>query len=834
MIEIRVFGTLEVRGPEDREVHHVVSQSKRAALLAYLAVANGGHHRRDVLVGVFWPEADQRRARNALNQSLHVLRRAIGPEALVSRGSEEVGISEAHVRCDAREFERAIEAGRFADAVALYRGPFLEGLSVADAPAFEEWAREERERFARLHGGALESLAAAAEARGRYGDAARWWRARAVDDPLSGRVTLRLMRALDAAGDRGAAIERAIAHEEALYDQLGAEPDPDVTAYARELRDAPLSRDAVPAPLPANGPAAPSLEEKPVSWPRAIGQTVIVAAALATITGLMMCLGDATESVPGRVLAAPFENRTGDPALDPVGLLAADWITQELAATGLVEVVPSALTSRAARLVEDEPRDPIELARQTGARLLVAGSYTRVHDSLVFQAQVIGLPEGRLLRTIDAVTGPADAPLDAVDPLRRRIAGALATFVDERLSTWSRTASQPPSWEAYRKYADGLDLFFDRRYGESARVFREAAALDSTFTTPLIWALYGHGNAGEDASADSLHERLRAMQARLSPWDRAIHEVLWAQKQGDREGSYEAAVRMAALAPGSEWNYVLSNQALFSNRPRAALEALLEMDPERGWTRQWPSYWGNLSSVYHALGNYEEELRVVRQAETLFPDRPGRFASDLVETLAALGRSDELLSVLDSMGRASDGGHAWAIHRAAREARAHGHRSLADSLVRMGLRAVPVPADTTWEARSGGLWITAGLYEVAGNWQAARGVYERVAREDPDGPRWGRMHAGIAAAYLGDRERAMETDRWLAEQGDGWPDFDRGAPSRLRAEIAAALGDRERAVALLHRAYRQGYGYFVVYHRTIAFEKLRNYLPYRLFVAPRG
>src|SRR6266704_809656 len=42
-----------------------------------------------------------------------------------------------------------------------------------------------------------------------------------------------------------------------------------------------------------------------------------------------------------RVVVAVIENHTGDPTLDNVGHMAADWVTQGLAQTGLVEVVPS-------------------------------------------------------------------------------------------------------------------------------------------------------------------------------------------------------------------------------------------------------------------------------------------------------------------------------------------------------------------------------------------------------------------------------------------------------------------------------------------------------------
>ena len=48
-------------------------------------------------------------------------------EVIVTRGAEEVGVSGA-LECDATAFEQLADAGRLDDALALYRGPFLNGF----------------------------------------------------------------------------------------------------------------------------------------------------------------------------------------------------------------------------------------------------------------------------------------------------------------------------------------------------------------------------------------------------------------------------------------------------------------------------------------------------------------------------------------------------------------------------------------------------------------------------------------------------------------------------------------------------------------------------------
>src|SRR6266480_4656233 len=90
-IQFRTLGTLDLRTFDGRELHSLLAQPKRVGLLAYLCVATPrGFHRRDKLLGIFWPNADQGHARTSLRNSVHVLRRSLGENAVVSRGDEEI------------------------------------------------------------------------------------------------------------------------------------------------------------------------------------------------------------------------------------------------------------------------------------------------------------------------------------------------------------------------------------------------------------------------------------------------------------------------------------------------------------------------------------------------------------------------------------------------------------------------------------------------------------------------------------------------------------------------------------------------------------------------
>jgi DNA-binding SARP family transcriptional activator len=89
MIRLRVLGTIDLRREDGSAIDAVLRQPKRAALLAYLAASPGGvPRRRDVIVAMFWPEADDAHARDALSAGLGFLRRNLGPGAITVRGEQ--------------------------------------------------------------------------------------------------------------------------------------------------------------------------------------------------------------------------------------------------------------------------------------------------------------------------------------------------------------------------------------------------------------------------------------------------------------------------------------------------------------------------------------------------------------------------------------------------------------------------------------------------------------------------------------------------------------------------------------------------------------------------
>jgi DNA-binding SARP family transcriptional activator len=245
MIDLRVLGDPQLT----RDGAGVVLQRKPLALLAYLALTGPGRLvQRDTLLGVFWPDHAQGRARAALRQALHTLRRDLGDEVIVTEGDERVTLRPGLVRCDALDFDTAIREGQLLTAVELYRGPVLTGFHLKDVPEFEHWLDGQRAPARRAYEQAIEQLAATARSKHDHRRAADWLRRLLAVDPLQGRVAMLLMEELEAAGERQEAIAVGERYVSQLQEEWDAAPDPAVRDRLVRLRTAPAPVDAPPLP----------------------------------------------------------------------------------------------------------------------------------------------------------------------------------------------------------------------------------------------------------------------------------------------------------------------------------------------------------------------------------------------------------------------------------------------------------------------------------------------------------------------------------------------------------------------------------------------------------
>src|SRR5215469_3708425 len=255
---LRLLGTPEVSHAEQPLT---LQTRKVLALLAYLAVEQGVHSR-DKITALLWPESDEERGKASLRRALAYLRESL--EESSHEGSGHVLLPSTHLLVEhtmlsfnrASDFEldthtlqtaftlaRRRSSGdprthlaRLQMAASCYRGNFLDGLSLPDAPDFEDWLLLERESWRRQANTVFERLSGwqrdAGELENALDTTIRW----VEHDLLNEIAHARLMQLHYARGDRVAALQAFERCRAILERELSVEPSSEVMGLAERIR----------------------------------------------------------------------------------------------------------------------------------------------------------------------------------------------------------------------------------------------------------------------------------------------------------------------------------------------------------------------------------------------------------------------------------------------------------------------------------------------------------------------------------------------------------------------------------------------------------------------
>ena len=467
----------------------VAEQRRRLALLVLVASGRDRGVSRDKLIAWLSPESATDSARHALHQLLYYLRHQVGDEAFL--GTDPLRLNREVVAFDVAEFEAALDAGALEDAVALYRGPFLDGFHLGESAEFEEWAAGERTRLAARHADALGRLGDAVAARGDHAAACVWWRRLAAVDPLSGHAALGLVRSLAASGDRAGAIRHARTHERLVRAEIGGEPEPELAALVVELqrvdrRAEPREVDAIapPAvePAPAPGPATTTpLPRRRLLAAGLLGAGVMVV-LVAVLGGRSIGRPAADDARDADLLAvAPFE--VLDPSLQLWREGMGDLLSRTLDGAGPIRTVPPTVVLRRWSGRIDRPSAD-ELGRGTGAGLVVYGAVIpRGRDSVTLRAELLDRV-GSLGRTEIEVSGEAARMGELADSLGVRVLRVLSA--GRTIGSVRRTSIGSKSVLALKAFLQG-EQFYRRGLWDSALTrYDRAIAADSTFALAMV------------------------------------------------------------------------------------------------------------------------------------------------------------------------------------------------------------------------------------------------------------------------------------------------------------------------------------------------------------
>ena len=225
---------------------------KTIALLAFLSVERRPYSR-EYLAALLWPEYDPVRAPANLRRVLSSLQQSLGEGVLAVTRDTLAFEPGAPVSVDYNDFitrvrdlrksfsdgEASLDdtgAEKLREALALYRGDFLQGFNLKDCPEFDRWQLIIREEAQRLADRALESLVEYDTASRRLEEALEEARRRLSLDNLNEGAHRSLMSLLAMTGKRNAALRQYESCARLLRDELGQDPEEETSTLAEDIR----------------------------------------------------------------------------------------------------------------------------------------------------------------------------------------------------------------------------------------------------------------------------------------------------------------------------------------------------------------------------------------------------------------------------------------------------------------------------------------------------------------------------------------------------------------------------------------------------------------------
>jgi tetratricopeptide (TPR) repeat protein len=473
-------------------------------------------------------------------------------------------------------------------------------------------------------------------------------------------------------------------------------------------------------------------------------------AALLAGAAVAMLFRPAPDAAPSVETARPslavlyFENNTGDPELDWLRTALTDMLVTDLSQSPEIEVLT---TDRLYSILRDMNRlderitsfDVVqEVAQRGNVDSVLLGSFVKAGENIRISVRLQEAESGRVLTT-ERVEGVGESSIfPMVDDLTRRIKSRfeIPEVADAELDR-DLNEITTSSVEAYRSYAEGVNLFERGKQLDAVPYLEKAVELDPSFAMAM--------------------GKLAAIHSNLGYWKEATEY---------RESAFENRDRLTARERYYiEGHYHWTNYDEYAQTIEAFKKAV-EIYPNHGSARN------NLAFCYLLMERYDESIANFKE----LTDRGYGF----------FGSYDGLAWSYFAKGDLESGEKVILEYLERNPESGVGYRFYADHLVRAGRIDEALENYDRAESLDPGAWyITGGrwqAYVLRGRWEDAEAEARKLAARDDSFAKWvGFMLLARGELYRGRSRNALN---FLGQAIDAFPE---GDPGRTDAWLSSAL-----------------------------------------------
>jgi TolB-like protein/tetratricopeptide (TPR) repeat protein len=559
--------------------------------------------------------------------------------------------------------------------------------------------------------------------------------------------------------------------------------------------------------------------------------TVVVIIALAALSYFTIFKEDNSKNNPGlnllssairesRIAVLPFENKTNDPKLEMFGTMAADYIIQSLLNLDNVKVVMfNSIEENLPYSTTVPGSGKGSFAERTGAEMIIKGSLYIQEDKLLVQSQVINAISGEVEIVLPEIASPKNELQTLVKELAARFAGYFA------MKEGDLNMKLIPKYEAYLKFREifpiwGIDVPGERK------ILSHAIAMDSTFLYPYLFSFVSYYNRRQWKEADSVMKLTDRRFDRLTTYEQAYVNVNKAMLAGNLPEAFRGWKSLYERDPKNvNTNIWAAGMAMVNWKYKEALGIFRNIDPASvNYDAVWKAWWAKAYAIcLIRVGQFNE----IRQVLNAIPSNYPFFANEpIIYAHVLRGEHDSLRVLMDKLTgqnaitpRQLDSLHVLIAEK---------YSLIHDTARQLQWSALAIQRIKTNQKSSPALMSKA--YYMANKFDKSANIAQHaLANNNTDWEMLSRL--GCSFTRMGLLSKAHEI---ISRIESIKTPFVRGENSYALAEIYAALGEKEKAVEYMKKAFKEGRAIpFGLYEEDADFIPLHGYTSYEEFIRPR-